>query len=317
MLIYKTPPDKPPLSKLPPGKPPHGKSGDASGPPGLSPIAARQLPDGGWGYGRDSWTEPTALALLALSAEAGQHKMSVRAGIDWLRRARRPDGGWPPNPRVDQSVTWATSLALLTIGTLTGEPCTSGVQWLLDTSGGERGIAFRLIQLIQKNPDRGGFEGWPWYPGTSAWVAPTAMAIRALEKTRSSQPSHMDRRIRERVQSGRDFLMARRCADGGWNHGSSRPLGYEAESYAETTGVALLGLTGVPRAVLEPSLRRAEVEFAASRSAQGRAWLRLALLTHGQGIPVGGSEPPGRDVTDVALNAIAQAAQQGRNVFIA
>jgi hypothetical protein len=214
-------------------------------------------------------------------------------------------------------VTWATSLALLTLSTMTGEPCTSSVQWLLDTSGREGGIASRLIQLFVKNQDRGGFAGWPWYPATAAWVAPTAMAIRALETTRASQPAHMDRRIRERVESGRDFLMARRCLDGGWNHGSSRPLGYEAESYPETTGVALLGLTGVPREALEPSLRRAEVEFAASRSAQGRAWLRLALVTHGRGTPAGGSEPPGRDVTDVALHAIAQAAQQGRNVFLA
>jgi hypothetical protein len=81
--------------------------------------------------------------------------------------------------------------------------------------------------------------------------------------------------------------------------------------------VALLGLTGVPREALEPSLRRAEAEFAVSRSAQGRAWLRLALATHGRGVPAGGNEPAGRDVTDVALNAIAQAAQQGRNVFLA
>jgi len=296
---------------------PINKPGEAASPPVLSPIAVRQLPDGGWGYGRDAWTEPTALALLALSTEAGEHMRSVRAGIDWLRRARRPDGGWPPNPRVDQSVTWATSLALLTLTTVTGEPCTSSVQWLLDISGREGGLALRLMRLFHKDEDRGGFEGWPWYPGTAAWVAPTAMAIGALEKTRASQPSHMDRRIRERVELGRDFLMARRCLDGGWNHGSSRPLGHEAESYAETTGVALLGLTGVPREALEPSLRRAEVEFAASRSAQGRAWLRLALATHGRGIASGGSEPAGRDVTDVALNAIAQAARRGRNVFLA
>jgi hypothetical protein len=296
---------------------PISKPGDDARPPGLSAIASRQLPDGGWGYGRDAWTEPTALALLALSTEASEQTPAVRAGIEWLLRARRSDGGWPPNPRVDQSVTWATSLALLALNALTGEPCTSSVQWLLNTSGREGGMAFRLIQLFKKDQDRGGFEGWPWYPGTTAWVAPTAMAIRALEKTRASQPSHMDRGIRERVELGRNFLMARRCLDGGWNHGSSRPLGYEAESYAETTGVALLGLTGVPREALVPSLRRAEAEFTASRSAQGRAWLRLALVTHGHGIPPGGTEPAGRDVTDVAVNAIAQAAQQGRNVFLA
>ena len=214
-------------------------------------------------------------------------------------------------------MTWATSLAVLTLRTVTGEPCTSSVEWLLGISGREGGLAFRFMRLFRKNQDRGGFEGWPWYPGTAAWVAPTALAIGALEKTRFSQPSHMDRRIRERLELGRDFLMARRCLDGGWNHGASRALGYEAESYAETTGVALLGLTGVPRRALERSLRRAELEFAASRSAQGRAWLRLALVTHGRGIAEGGGEPAGRDVTDVALHAIAQAAQQGRNVFLA
>ena len=88
--------------------------------PGLSPIAARQQRDGGWGYGGEPWTEPTALALLALNTRPEEHAPSVRAGIEWLRRARRPDGGWPPNPRVDQSVTWATSLALLALTGATG-----------------------------------------------------------------------------------------------------------------------------------------------------------------------------------------------------
>ena len=280
-------------------------------------IAARQQPDGGWGYGREPWTEPTALALLALYTEPEEHSASLRAGVGWLRRARRADGGWPPNPRVDQSVTWATSLALLALACVTGEPCTASVQWLLDTSGRETGFSFRLQRLLSgvKVQDREGFEGWPWYPATAAWIAPTGMAIRALERVRALQPPNIDRRIGERTQSGRDFLLARRCLDGGWNHGSSRPLGYEAESYPETTGVALLGLTGVLRTALEQSLKRAAGEFSECRSAQGRGWLRLALASHGQGVPVGGNEPASRDITDAALDVIAREAERGKKVF--
>jgi hypothetical protein len=214
-------------------------------------------------------------------------------------------------------VTWATSLAVLAIAAVTGEPSTGSVLWLLDTSGRESGLAYRLVRFFSgtKNPDREGFEGWPWYPGTSAWVAPTGVAIRALEKTQALQPSRVERQIRERVQAGRDFLMARRCLDGGWNHGSSRPLGFDAESYPETTGVALMGLTGVPRAALSRSLDRAAGAFAECRSAQGRAWLRLALASHAHSVPSGGSETASRDITDAALDVIARAAERGRNVF--
>jgi hypothetical protein len=190
------------------------------------------------------------------------------------------------------------------------------VSWLLDTSGRETSFSFRLIRMFsEKNPDREGFEGWPWFPGTAAWVAPTGMAIRALEKARAQQPPHIERHIGERVQAGRDFLLARRCLDGGWNHGSSRPLGYEAESYPETTGLALLGLTSAPRAALEPSLERAARQFGECRSAQGRAWLRLALASHAHSVPAAADEPASRDITDAALDVLAHAAERGSNVF--
>jgi hypothetical protein len=264
----------------------------------------------------------TALAVLALSTEPGQHTPSLRAGVDWLLRVRRPDGGWPPKPGVDKSVTWATSLALLALTRATGEPSTGSVSWLLDTSGRETSLSFRFIRIFSgKNPDREGFEGWPWFPNTAAWVAPTGMAIRALEQARALQPLHIARRIGERVNAGRDFLLARRCLDGGWNHGSSRALGYEAESYPETTGVALLGLTDLTGAssdlTLAPSLRRAAGQFAQCRSAQGRAWLRLALVFHARSVPDDGNEPVDHDITEAALVVLARAAERGSNMFLA
>ncbi len=284
---------------------------------GAASIAARQQADGGWGYGLASWTEPTALALLAVSTRPEENALSVRAGVEWLRRARRPEGGWPPNPRVDQSVTWATALALLALTQATGEPSTPSVRWLLDTSGKESGVWFRVQRWLWGggNGDREGFEGWPWYPGTAGWVAPTGIAICALEKTLALQAADVGQRVGERIQLGRDFLVARRCLDGGWNHGASRALGHEAGSYPETTGVALLGLTGVPRKGLERSLQRAAEEYSECRSAQGRAWLRLALVAYGQPVPSGEKEAASRDITDTALEVLASAATQGRNVF--
>src|SRR5438094_482278 len=94
--------------------------------------------------------------------------------------------------------------------------------------------------------------GWPYRRGTS-WTEPTALALLALRKAaRESQGDE----LQARIESGCAYLLAHRCSDGGWNHGSSRALGYESNSYPETTGIALLALEGVPK--LDGSLSTAE-----------------------------------------------------------
>ena len=73
-------------------------------------LLAYQNADGGWGYGKgSSWTEPTALALLALPIRSEARAQAS----SWLRKMQNPDGGWPPQPSVAES-TWVTSLAVLT-----------------------------------------------------------------------------------------------------------------------------------------------------------------------------------------------------------
>ena len=77
-------------------------------------LVSAQSEDGGWPFhpGATSWTEPTALAILALGAlQLGEPCLR---GQQWLIRQQRSDGGWSPTANVAES-TWVTSLALLAL----------------------------------------------------------------------------------------------------------------------------------------------------------------------------------------------------------
>src|SRR2546423_1701069 len=121
--------------------------------------------------------------------------------------------------------------------------------------------------------------GWPWTLGAAEWVGPSTVAILALEQEERRNPSE---RIRERMASGRRFLLGRMCGGGGWNHGSSRALGFGAEPYPETTGMALAALRGIRSEEVERSLVVAHRFLNECRSADALNWLRLGLLAHGE-----------------------------------
>jgi len=158
------------------------------------------------------------------------------------------------------------------------------------------------------------FDGWPWYPGAAAWVAPTALTILALEKLDRAGDTR-DTRVRERIEQGRAFLLARRCSDGGWNHGSTRALGYDSGSYPETTGVALLALHSSRRSELESGVSSAERQLARCHSSEAASWLQLGLLARGRPAAAPVIDPRG-GVLEIALGALAQAASEGRNLFL-
>jgi hypothetical protein len=277
-------------------------------------LVSSQNPDGGWPYQvGSSWTEPTVLALLALqAADAGL--AARRRGLQWLRRAQRSDGGWPPQPSVGHS-TWVTALVLLLPpeGLDPGSRARAG-SWLLAGAGEEATFLYRLRQrmLGHKPAEDQVAGGWPWFPGTAAWVGPTAMSILALESMERAGPT---RGMPERLKEARRFLLIRRCADGGWNHGSARALGFEGNSYPETTGQALLALHALRSPELEPALWRAQQFLPECRSAQAAAWLRLGLLAHGR---AAGSAPAPRcrNLHDSALALLADCAAAGRNPFL-
>jgi hypothetical protein len=271
-------------------------------------LAGAQNADGGWGYrGGSSWTEPTAFALLALTGAADSERAAERART-WLGRCLRPDGGFAPRPDVADS-TWVTALVLL------AGACPQGAEprareWLLTETNRDSTFVYRLRQWMLGNRSLSDAQppGWSWFPGTAAWVVPTSLSILALEKTRCRAP---DRRIQERIAQGRAYLLARRCEDGGWNHGSVSALGYQAVSYPETTGIALTALHGLDAPRLAKSLARAREHLRTCRSPEGANWLRLGLLAHGADVPDAPQVLPARTLMDTALSAIAERAAGG------
>jgi hypothetical protein len=271
---------------------------------------AKQNGDGGWAYSRGcSWTEPTVFALLAQSADAPDRESftldreSFRRSAGFLRSIARPDGGWSPQPGVEES-TWVTALAvLLPEDAVTEQQRRNAIEWLKTRSGRESGWRYRLQQRLVGNKDDFP-EGWPWYPGAAAWVIPTSLGILAFQKALYRDKSAAG--LRERVESGRKFLLEHMCADGGWNHGSNRALGRDGDSYPETTGIALLALNGVASAQIEHGKAMARKHLASCRAAEGIAWLRMGLAAHGETAATD-SDPVCRTNMDEALMALARA----------
>jgi hypothetical protein len=278
----------------------------------VSAIQSAQNPDGGWGYkSRSSWTEPTAFALLAL-ASSGTLSDPFLRGARWLERTQRADGGWAPHSSVSKS-TWVTAPAVLALSEMERtRNIQPAVGWLLGQTGEESSIADRIRRVLlgQRMETGEGTSGWPWLEGTAGWVMPTALTILALEK---AELRGWATGTRERVQQGREFLLARICGDGGWNYGASQALGYQANSYPDTTGMALLALHGSTSVKVKEAVDKAEGQLTACHSAQTLCWLWMGLAAHGRRPAVAGDcQLETVTLLDLALVVLARAAGEGR-----
>ena len=83
-------------------------------------------------------------------------------------------------------------------------------------------------------------------------------------------------------------------------------LGYPADAYPETTGMALAALRGWPASRMERSVALARDFLASCRSADAWNWLRLGLAAHGA-LPAGYSAPKEvqfRTVPEIALDLL-------------
>jgi hypothetical protein len=269
----------------------------------------RQNRDGGWAYNKGcSWTEPTAFVLLAQSVTQVDSP-SFEAGLKYLRSTQRRDGGWSPQPEVDES-TWVTAVvALLPEEAIGTERLQRALRWLEGQTGRESGWSYRFQQMMAGDKDKYP-EGWPWFPGAAAWVIPTSLGLLAFERAIHKQGARSDRKLLERIESGREFLYGRICADGGWNHGSSRALGRDGDSYPETTGLALTALYRAPACnQIGRARAAARRHLAECRTAEGIAWLRMGLAAHGDFTRPAAADPAPRTTMDAALTAIASAAR--------
>ncbi len=267
-----------------------------------------QNADGGWAYQQGtSWTEPSALALLALAAQRNTGA-AYKSGRSWLLQTQKPDGGWGPSPHIDTS-TCMTSGAVLALSypDLQTPGLTRGIRWILSQENGETPAFERLaLRFLGATPPKAP-GGSPWFPGTAAWVAPTAMSVLALTRAARAVPSNTPdyEQLKSAVRRAQKYLLSRACRDGGWNHGGSSFRSEDAESYPEMTGIALLALQDVPHTELARPLARAEAFLSSAQPAEALSWLQLALLRHGRTIPALHGPVVCRNNRDICLRLLA------------
>ena len=198
-------------------------------------------PGPAWGYGyREAGdAEPTAMAALALTAH-GAAPERCAAALGWLADRQGDDGGVAIREGIGEPC-WPTALALLAWQRAGAER---------DARRGAKAFLLELEGTTSERSPLFGHDtrvvGWPWVPGTYAWVEPTAYAVLALDA--AGEGAH------PRVAAGRRLLRDRRLEEGGWNYGNTRVMHNTLRPFPATTGVALAALAG-SRVDAEPSLR--------------------------------------------------------------
>jgi len=247
-----------------------------------------QNADGGWGAvpTRQSNTEATALALLALTSCREAKATHIERGLQWLTDLQNSDGSWPMR-RSPSHGSWPTALATLALASFDGQRtrALTGARWLLGNRGRSLGwwatLAYRMVpqkMAIQLDPS---LIGWPWTRHGFSWVEPTAYALIALKRLNADLGGAGDGQIREAEQ----LLYDRMCSGGGWNHGNSNAYGVAMPPYPETTALALIALQDrAADARNRASLQRLEEMMANGESGLSLSWTTLCLSFLGQDV---------------------------------
>ncbi len=274
-------------------------------------LRSTQNADGGWGYfpGKQSWLEPTAWAAVALHGDPA----ALRA---WklVKSWQSDNGSCRPCASVGLP-NWTAALAV-TLAALHRDEAAAkrGIAWLLSTVGADSDFLKRFAKFISPNhTDREpSFRGWPWKPGTSAWIEPTAHSITALRLAGRIAGS---KDIEDRMQSAQKMILHMRCQDGGWNYGARIALGHPLASFPETTALALVGLAG--RADVSDAVRHAASLWQAKQSPLSRAWLRVALRLHGADVAPLDSTWNSEDTLLAAVEALGGAPESNWRLLAA
>jgi hypothetical protein len=220
-------------------------------------LVRRQSSNGGWGYFHPAQPsiEVTCLVALALGGTEGLSTSAQETAVTSLLRWQNVDGSWPAFPG-DTEGSWVTSLALTVLNTLGDGSGASdrASRWILEIRGREGYWPWRWkFKVADRNvgfdPDK---FGWPWTPGTTSWVIPTAFSLVAIKQFTACRRSELSER---RIRTGVEMLLDRACIGGGWNAGNSVVYGVPLEPHVEPTAIAMLALQDEPRsAVVQQSL---------------------------------------------------------------
>jgi hypothetical protein len=270
----------------------------------LDLLCRTQNADGGWGYfpGKQSRLEPSCYAILALH---GTRDRAANRAWNLIRSWQAGDGSWRPGDRI-QVESWATALCvtLAAVREDYGPPFRKGLDWLLSTAGADTNWLNRIVTFLGLTPVEvdPSLPGWPWTPGTSSWIEPTAHTLVALKKASVRAPSDA---LNRRVRLGEEMIFNRRCVDGGWNYGNRAVYDVALPSYPETTALALLGLQGRPSSELGSALELAQ-QLARQARGLARAWLSICLRNYrlDPGPPPVPDAPPSPDLMLAALEAL-------------
>lgn len=242
-------------------------------------LLKTQVEDGGWGYtlGDRGTVEPTAAVLWALR-NIPEASLAVQKAASWIVGFQNADGGWGICAE-DAESGWQTAWAVFALNqvNLGNEACRKAEQWLLRSdvmqyTDSELLAAGEKVAQIDFS-----LRGWPWLPGESSWVEPTALAVLALQGNSSLAG------VNERLDEAVRYLRDRRCAGGGWNVGN--PAMFEASLPARVTptSLAILALTKIaPKEILPEDIQTLQTEIMVDRGSQSIAWGLVALHALGE-----------------------------------
>lgn len=242
-------------------------------------LVNAQTPAGGWGYSPagGAFIEPTAAVLFALQ-HAPQAKQALEKAVNWILRFQNPDGGWGICAQDGES-GWQTAWAVYALSQLGWAEAEKlrGLQWLLD----EEVMQYTDSELLSAGEAVAQIDfsirGWPWLPGESSWVEPSALTLLALAKNASL--TGVPARIDEAVL----YLKDRRCHGGGWNVGN--PVMFEAllPSRINPTAWAVLALAETsPTDILPEDVQVLHEEMHRDGGAMGFAWGLIVLHKIGE-----------------------------------
>ncbi len=256
-------------------------------------LLRSQNPDGGWGYHPQSpsCVEPTSWSLLALHSLSDSSP--VRTALDraagWLRAAQLPDGSWPSQAGQAEG-SWVTAPACLALQTRLDAAAgvSRGVHWLCRQRPSEGRLGWRFFHWLRRSSAVVGHNlslpGWPWTPGTSSWVEPTAVSLILLRSSRDTGPPALARRCGRATA----LLYDRVCPGGGWNSGNPVVYGVPGQPQPAPTAWALLALQDHPqRAENQESLRWLADAYPRLTGPASLALARICLRTCARALPAG------------------------------